>query len=484
MSRTPAPSAIYARLSRDRSGLSENVEIQTQEGQEYAAEIGVAAPVVFSDNDISASRYSTKPREGYERLLAAVRAGRVEVIIVTEMTRLYRRLEELLELIRLAETTPLRAIETTDGSGYNLSTGEGIHNAISAVNNAMLESRKISDRVKRKKKNRAKQGLPDGGSRPYGYEVGGLVIREPEAAVLREAAERAISGEPMMLITRDFNERGITTAQGKLWRIENLQRLLLSKRLIGIRQHHGTEYPAAWPPVLTTEQHELLEIAAKARAGRVKGQPGTRKYLLTGFINCGACGNVMVGNGRVKTKGEPAQLRYRCQKIDNHGREVGCGVTRRVAVPLDQFVAEAVLHRFDSPEVAAALAPKEDEEKVRRLITQYDARKRKLDELVDDYYAGDLGLTREQFARGKAAAEAALAELRDEVARLQGQQVLGLVQAGQTIRDAWEASGLGWRRSLIQLIVEQVVVHPGHPGSHTWRGFRFNPEHVEVRWKV
>src|SRR3712207_9143163 len=66
-----------------------------------------------SDDDLSASRYSTKPRPGYAALLADITADRVEVIVVTEMTRLYRRLEELLELIRLAETTALRSEEHT-----------------------------------------------------------------------------------------------------------------------------------------------------------------------------------------------------------------------------------------------------------------------------------------------------------------------------------------------------------------------------------
>lgn len=476
-------SAVYARLSRDRTGLSDSVEIQTQEGLEYAEEIGVAPPIVFSDNDISASRYTTKPRDDYNALIKAIEAGQVEVIIVTEMTRLYRRLEELLELIRLAERTKLRGIETTDGSGYNLSTGEGIHNAISAVNNAMLESRKISDRVKRKKKARAKQGLPEGGARAYGYEQDRMIIRESEAAIVRECADRAISGEPILLIVQDLNRRGITTTRGKKWRTENLQRLLLSKRLIGIREHLGTDYPATWPAIITQEQHDLIEISYKARAGRLKGKPGTRTYLLTGFCYC-TCGRPMTGNGKVMTPGQPARPRYRCRVHNSFGDKAGCGKVFRMAEPLDLFVAEAVLHRFDSPEVAAALAPKEDEGRVRELIAQYDARKRKLDELVDDYYSGELGITKEQFARNKAASETALADLRAEVSGLQGQQMLAQMSPGQTIREAWETAGLGWRRSLIQLIVDRVVVHPGLSGSKKWQGYRFNPDNIEIVWKV
>jgi hypothetical protein len=41
----------------------------------------------------------------------------------------------------------LKHIITIDEPGYDLSTSQAIHNAASAVNNAMLESRRISDRV-------------------------------------------------------------------------------------------------------------------------------------------------------------------------------------------------------------------------------------------------------------------------------------------------------------------------------------------------
>jgi len=108
--------AIYARLSRKRKspdnpeGLSENVVIQMAEGEAFAEEKGWPVVAVFKDDDRSASKFSKKPRPEYEQLLVAVEAGRVEAIICTEMPRLYRRLEELLELIRMAPHTRLRVI--------------------------------------------------------------------------------------------------------------------------------------------------------------------------------------------------------------------------------------------------------------------------------------------------------------------------------------------------------------------------------------
>src|SRR3954454_6174419 len=200
--------AIYPRLSKDRTGLSPNTTIQEMECQDYAAGQGWEVLGVFPDTATPASRYSSKPRPGYTDLLHAIRTNRVEVALCTEMSRLYRRIDELIDLIKLAEHTRLRRIETTDGYGYDLSTGEGIHNAINAVNNAQLESRKISDRAKRKKKAMAKDGRYTGGRRPFGYdyipavrtnqgqvlEPGRLVPNKQEAEAIKEAATRITGG--------------------------------------------------------------------------------------------------------------------------------------------------------------------------------------------------------------------------------------------------------------------------------------------------
>src|SRR3954447_13202828 len=282
--------AIYPRLSKDRTGLSPNTTIQEMECQDYAAEQGWDVFGIFPDNDISASRYSSKPRPGYTDLLHAIRTNRVEVVLCTEMSRLYRRIDELIDLIKLAEHTRLRRIETTDGYGYDLSTGEGIHNAISAVNNAQLESRKISDRSKRKKKAMARSGLFGGGRRPFGYdyisatrtnqgqvlEPGRLVLNKREAQAIKEAATRITGGSSVRSVALWLNDQGLLTTLGNRWTPFNLKRLLLSKTLLGIRTHRTLdpqtnqpvthEYPGTWPAILDEVTHERLRIVLNDEA--------------------------------------------------------------------------------------------------------------------------------------------------------------------------------------------------------------------------
>ena len=509
--------AIYARLSKDWTGEGENVEIQKAECAEYAQERGWEVVGIFEDDDISASRYSAKPRPGYLALLASLRAGTVDVVLVTEMPRLYRRLEELLELIRLAETTPLRRIEAVDGGGYELSTGEGIHNAVSAVNNAVLESRKISDRTKRKKKAQARNGQFAGGARAYGYiwhpavrgtrrqviEPGWLELNEEEAEVIRWAAGELLKGRGLRSLVAELNQKGLRTPEGRDWRPFTLRRILTSQRIVGIRVHNGAEYPATWPAILDLKTWQRLKLLLTT-GDRMKGavRKGGRSYLLTGLIYCGRCGadgrtNVqLTGYGKPDPRDHQSRRRYYCRAVDERGVRVGCGKVSRLAEPVEALVSEAVLDVLDSPRMAEVLGAAAQSEAMAELVDRYQGHKLKLDDLVADYASGLLN--REQLAQAKTIVEDAMEDLRRRIDKLASGRALAAVPVGQSIREAWAAheKDLDWRRSLVMLVVERVVIHPGRPGAHRWpddssdllertgRQWQFDPTKVEIRWRV
>jgi len=515
MQLTNQPVALYARLSKDRSGLSENVQIQLREGTYFVEDNGGQVVASFTDNDISASKFSTKPRPEYDLLVAAIERGEVEVIVVTEMTRLYRRIEELLELIKMAEHTKLRGIFTTDGIGYDLSTPEGIHAAIGAVNNAMLESARLSKRQKRKKKVRAEQGRYLGGYRAYGYEgalkdEAGTVLNrgrinvalvDREVEIYRDCVRRIIAGERAMTIMRDLNQRGIPSPDGKQWAAGNFKRLFMKKRYVvfetgdhptdcvcltnpstgGTLVHGEAEHRAVWPGLIAREEYELMmsrfrETAQNWNHGLVHG----RTYMLSGLVFC-ACGSVMYGSARQRPDGT-YQRRYRCKGVDNHGNRVGCGKVFRSAEPLELFVTEAVLFRFDSPEAALALSPKDDGTKVEDLVATLAKHQLHRKNLVKEYGRGEH--KRDDYKVMLEAADDAIEQVQEELAKFQNSRAASLLPANKAVREVWPDASLDWRHSVIGLLVDRVVIHPGHPGSHLWNGYRFNPEMVAVDWKA
>jgi site-specific DNA recombinase len=471
--------AIYARLSLEREANAENIDIQLRECRGYAEDQGWVVVAEFADSDISASRYSRKPRPQYNQLLEAVRAGDVECIVITEMPRLYRRLEELLELMYLAEKTALKRIETTDGLAYDLSTGFGIHNAVAAVNTAMFESRKLSDRIKRKRREEAKNGRSHGGTRPYGYEAGGMVVREAEAAIIREIAERLLDGESQREIVKDLNRRKVPTAQNGTWQIHNVTRIMTSKRIVGVRVHRGAEYPGNWPPILDSDTWERLQTIFAGHTAAIG--KGARSYLLTGFLRCGLCGNALIA-GAIKGPVETApRRRYRCRRLNvSTGIETGCGKISRLAEPVEDLVANAVLYRLDSPQMERMLHA--GDPNIEGLIATYAVQKSRLDDLLADYASGLLN--RQQLAQTKAMVEEAMEATRLKLAKAESGRRLGSIPAGKTLREAWETASLEWRRQLIDLLIERIVLLPGRPGAKRYKQWGFDPDAMQIHWRV
>ena len=54
-----------------------------------------------------------------------------------------------------------------------------------------------------------------------------------------------------------------------------------------------------------------------------------------------------------------------------------------------------------------------------------------------------------------------------------------VVSAEKALRGVWETAPIEWKRSVIELVVDHVVVNPVGSGDN-----RFDPDAIEVRWKA
>lgn len=504
----------YGRLSKDRSLRGISIAIQHAEVDDYAERTGEAVTRFLYDNDKSASEFGTKPRDGYIELVACVMRGLVREIIVTEVPRLCRQVEEALEFIKLSKTTALRSISTTDGMVYDLHTPRGRKTFRDAVSDAQFESDQTSTRQHRRSNKRAEAGSVHGGQRAYGYAGAvyeqlvtpdgerlngrllnpgavGVAIVEEEAEVIREAVARIIAGERLVDLVRDFNQRGIPAAQGGRWRTQNIKRLLCRRRFVafeefpgkGTRIHKGRAYRAVWEAIISKEDHELMLAAFKMRAGgRTAHKLEGRNYLLSGLTVCTHPGHgPMYGASRQMRNGV-LQRRYGCQSSNGYGEHVPGPKTFRGAEPVELLVTEAVLAAFETPRVAAALAPQENRERVTELVALHTKQQAHLQQLVVDY--GASMLTRDEFVIARQTAQAALAATEAELGKLQKRTAATNLSSGQTLREAFAKASVGWRRQVISLVVEKVIIRPSGPGRTIWRGYQFNPDDVEIVWKA
>jgi DNA invertase Pin-like site-specific DNA recombinase len=281
--------AIYNRISNDPQGIEAGVEGQRQDCEALAGRLGWQVAKVYVDNDLSA--WTGKRRPDYQQMLADIRAGKVDAVIVwheDRLTRLPRELEEFADTCLKAGVHRLvSCYGDTDLSNSDDMLTLRIKGAV-----AKNQSDAASRRLRRKHLELAQGGRPNGGRRPYGYEGavhdahGAIINRDraykalvpAEATRIREAAERVLAGESVRSVAKEWNEQEVPTPHGgELWSQGNLKRILVSPRIAGLREHKGTTYPASWEAIISPEQHELLvTLLTDLRTGR---WPGARQAL-------------------------------------------------------------------------------------------------------------------------------------------------------------------------------------------------------------
>lgn len=372
---------------------------------------------------------------------------------------------------------------TVKAGDIDLSTPSGI--MMAQIKGAVDEAYVSEARLKnlRARRQIAEAGKRHCSRRPYGWEPGGLKIRRAEAKIVREIVRRIIAGETPTAIAYLLNEREIPTAEGKRWTGIGVRKCAARASNAAIREHQGKlYYNGQWEPIITQDQFAQVQTALNVRANMKYKRGVGRKYLLTGLVYCGECGNKLAAT--VGSAGrKPA---YRCHKsVSNDNQLRGCGKVSRNIEALELLVQMAVLTRLNSPAVLDAVATrKSGNHDVSRLLAQRDAQAARVEQLVADYATGILSA--EEFRQAKFMAAQKLGELNQSISRLTANTELAAIDLSADLQKAWDNNPLTWRRQLVDLLIDRVEVLPYPPGypRKFWYGYKFAPELVKVEWRV
>ena len=452
--------AIYVRQSLDRAGEGAAVTRQEAECRELADRNDWDVARVYSDNDKSAS--NGKPRPGWTELLSALRDGQYDVLVCWHTDRLYRRLRDLVELVEIAEKRSLR-IASVRATDLDLSTPAGRMLAGMLGTAARYEVEQKSARQVAANRARAQRGHVGWSRRPYGYtrQDGAVVLVDTEAAILREAADRALSGESMASIVRDLNDRGITTSLGGDWSVTTLRRQFLNPRHGGRAVSLGHDYGAAsWPAIFDEQTADRLAAMMRDPSRRTTTETGI-KYLLSGIAICGACGDTMYATPAGSPTGGQWTI-YRCKR-QHLGRRLDL---------VDEVVEAAVVARLSQPD-AAGLFDTADADTLDSLRAQ-------LVELRDrrDGLAGLLadGLLPPSAAREQAEKlSAQIGALEEQLQRASSSSAATTLAVAPDVASAWASLDLRSRRDVIRTLMTVTIEKAG-------RGARFTPDQVRIDW--
>jgi site-specific DNA recombinase len=460
---------VYARISHDPDGDQLGVTRQVQDCRDLANRRGWPVSEVYIDDDRSA--YSGRLRPQYRRMLDDIRAGTVDAVLVWHLDRLHRQPRELEEFFEVCDSAKLTALASVTAD-TDLSTHDGrfLARILGAV--ARKESDDKSRRITRKHLELAQAGkATGGGSRPFGYRADRRTVEPIEAGAVREAAARIRAGDSLRAIASDWNARGVATVSGGQWSPHVLKRMLTGARLSGQRSYRGEIVAKGdWEAILTPDETAHLRS--------ILGNPErltrrtVRRYLLSGgLLRCGLCDATLVA--RPRTDGS---RRYVCAKGPGLA---GCGRIAVVADELEALIAEAVVYRLDTPELAAALAgaAREDAEAA-AAQDSLAADQSQLNELATAY--GERQITFPEYLAARKPIETRIEAGKRRLSRLTRSAAIdSYLGQSEALRSAWADLPLTRQRAIVAAVLDRAIVRPAVRGRTT-----FDSGRIEPVWRV
>jgi DNA invertase Pin-like site-specific DNA recombinase len=432
---------------------------------------------VYVDDSRSAYRENVR-RDDFERMLADVRAGRLDAIVTWQADRLLRTIVDASAIVAIAMQHGTTVANV--GGTIDLSTASGRKRFYDLAVASEYESDLKSERLKLKHAELAAEGKWEGGMRNFGYDLEPypdiasgrvkyrLVPNPTEAPALAEAAKEVIAGRSHTAIAIAWNKQGLTTTKGKPFTPQKVRDLLLSPKTAGLRYADGKPINAEWPGIITPEQHQELRLilgpTRRERAGT--GLPTARTYLLGGLVRCGRCGH------RLTAKRAGNKRRYWCDT-----RLGGCGGLLRVAEPLECHVVWQLLSQLPDRLLEAARRAPEEWETLGRLMSQRQTQENRLEGLAD--YLADGTLSKTDYLRQKNRLQPRLDELESQIASVRASAPRRRLR-GATMEELWaewEQLDLDEQRALLADHIDHITVAP------VGRGRGFDPSAITIHWR-
>ena len=240
--------AAYLRVSTDEqreSGLG--IAAQRTRVLGMAAAKGWPAPVEYADEGVSGTK-EAKDRPALAHLLADVRAGKVDAVIVLSLDRLGRRTQIVLSLVETFNTAGVNLVSCKESLDTSSAQGQFVLTMFAAL--SQLERDLIAQRTRDALAELDRTTGDRGGRIPYGYvrSADALARVHPDAAaIVRRIFALHRRGESLRQIAQRLNDSGAPAPRGgDTWRHTSIAEILANRAayLGGQRGASARRWPA------------------------------------------------------------------------------------------------------------------------------------------------------------------------------------------------------------------------------------------------
>jgi site-specific DNA recombinase len=290
--------AIYTRKSSDE-GLEQAFNSLHAQREACAAFIlsqkhegWAVLPTAYDDGGFSGG---TMERPALQQLLADIRAGKIDVVVVYKIDRLTRSLFDFAKIVEAFDARGVSFVSITQQFNTTTSMGRLTLNVLLSF--AQFEREVAGERIRDKIAASKKRGMWMGGLPSLGYDVENrkLVVNEKEARTVLHIFRRYLELRSVRALKDELDAAGIRSkrrllANGTPFGGQKLSRgslyLMLQNRIYrGDITHKGDAYPGEHQPIVDEALWDQVQVTlAENRVDRATGADAKQPSLLAGLV--------------------------------------------------------------------------------------------------------------------------------------------------------------------------------------------------------
>jgi site-specific DNA recombinase len=328
--------AVYVRKSTS-AGLEQefnSLDAQRESCVLYARSQGWSAlEETYEDGGYTGANVD---RPAFQKLLADVDAGKLDVVVVYKVDRLSRSLLDFAKVMDRFRAAGVAFVSVTQNFSTADAMGRLTLNMLMSF--AEFEREMIAERTRDKIAAARRRGKWTGGAVPFGYRVESskLLIVESEARIVREIFALYPERRSLLFVIKELRVRE-RSRRGQGWTKDSLLRILHNPLYAGMMRLGKEVHPGEHEPIVTCDVFD--RVAALMRRSPAVPPARNAAYVLRGILRCGSCGAAMTTAST--RKGSRTYRFYRCVTRDKLGQDA-C-VTRPIAAGV---IESAVIDRL------------------------------------------------------------------------------------------------------------------------------------------
>jgi len=302
-------------------------------------------------------------RPAFQRLLADIEAGKIDVVVVYKVDRLSRSLLDFAKVMERFSAAGASFVSVTQNFSTADAMGRLTLNMLMSF--AEFEREMIAERTRDKIAGARRKGKWTGGPVPLGYTVENkkLVVNELEAVLVREIFALYLEHRSALAVARRLNERQRATkrhraANGNLreartWKKGDVLRVLKNPVYAGYMASGGELHEAEHTPLIEREVFMRARAQLEAATKTTKANGRNPEYILRSVLRCACCSSAFTPAST--TRGRATHRYYRCVKRDKEGKEA-CPSSPLPATAIETYVIERLREATIDGSLAAEIA--------------------------------------------------------------------------------------------------------------------------------